>query len=726
MEYIKFIRIWAVTLLVLMSGNLYFVSKNFSISNSYEFAPSSTNEKLFNLYLPCSLLCEKVEWMNWNIVSGFNYRGNSKKGGVLLSNDPKTGYQHKYLNSIRLFSNVIKPKLINNIPTPWMPGIPGVTKLVHRLILDSLISKNELLLLLGEFPNSNKYSGLQIGKLRIYDKFMNQLSLIKICEFLQDPLEGGIFSPILIQNNGTELLFTVNSQSGNDGGILILGNIPDSAYIIEVEHNNEISSKDDGIYINVGFPDCCNRIIKSIDTVVCENIIINGNLINKSSIFSDTIRNGSCDSIINYNITIFNKSILNLGNDTIICDGELLTLKAISELTKWSDGMIGKEILVSRPGLYWAETESPCGVLRDSIIINYIRKPKLDLGHDMIYCLGVIDTIWSKDSNTIWNDGSKGPYLVIDHEGVYFGSLSNDCFIASDTINVVAFEKVNLNLGPDIILCEGEQDTVFSPYILKWNDGTENNFVIVNRTGNYWGIKYTPCGLETDTFSCNVLVKKIKPYLANDTSICLNTTLNLNVPLAPILWNKIFINTIEVTIPGIYSYVYEDKCQTISDTILIKWDSFPIILDQKLILSCEVNSIILNSGIENVEWSTGYIGRSIRVKEPGKYSYIVNNSCGLFSSEVEVSFVDGISIDLPNVFSPNGDNINDYFPPKPFPRAFYVEIFDRWGELIFKGENNYWDGEFLNKKVIPGVYVYVFSIENCKYLFKYGTITIVK
>lgn len=72
---------------------------------------------------------------------------------------------------------------------------------------------------------------------------------------------------------------------------------------------------------------------------------------------------------------------------------------------------------------------------------------------------------------------------------------------------------------------------------------------------------------------------------------------------------------------------------------------------------------------------------------------------------------------LPNVFSPNGDGINDYFKPlEPyyFVRKIHIQIFNRWGRLMFETEDPdiNWNGtNFRNGKVVSdGVYFYLCDV----------------
>ncbi|MCK5134893.1 MAG: gliding motility-associated C-terminal domain-containing protein [Bacteroidales bacterium] len=71
---------------------------------------------------------------------------------------------------------------------------------------------------------------------------------------------------------------------------------------------------------------------------------------------------------------------------------------------------------------------------------------------------------------------------------------------------------------------------------------------------------------------------------------------------------------------------------------------------------------------------------------------------------------------LPNVFSPNGDGINDIY--RPF-RTSYVErvemkIYNRWGILVFETEDPdiNWDGKISgsDQLVAPGVYYYICDV----------------
>jgi len=73
--------------------------------------------------------------------------------------------------------------------------------------------------------------------------------------------------------------------------------------------------------------------------------------------------------------------------------------------------------------------------------------------------------------------------------------------------------------------------------------------------------------------------------------------------------------------------------------------------------------------------------------------------------------------ELPNVFSPNGDNINDMFTAKNlrgFVKNVDMNIYNRWGQLVFQTHDPYinWDGRHYQtgKILSSGVYYYICDV----------------
>jgi gliding motility-associated-like protein len=93
------------------------------------------------------------------------------------------------------------------------------------------------------------------------------------------------------------------------------------------------------------------------------------------------------------------------------------------------------------------------------------------------------------------------------------------------------------------------------------------------------------------------------------------------------------------------------------------------------------------------------------------------------------SYADLAHVDVPNVFTPNGDGQNDNFTL--MTQAFLgpctdMEVMNRWGERVFvsQGNNITWDGRnFAGEACSPGTYFYVIQVKDLS--FK-GTVTLVR
>ena len=97
-----------------------------------------------------------------------------------------------------------------------------------------------------------------------------------------------------------------------------------------------------------------------------------------------------------------------------------------------------------------------------------------------------------------------------------------------------------------------------------------------------------------------------------------------------------------------------------------------------------------------------------------------------------------VPVFIPNIFSPNGDGINDelqLFASPAVNKISTFKIFDRFGETVFEAQNFLpndpsasWDGRFRGEAMNPQVFVYFAEVElidGSKRLYK-GDITLVK
>ena len=98
----------------------------------------------------------------------------------------------------------------------------------------------------------------------------------------------------------------------------------------------------------------------------------------------------------------------------------------------------------------------------------------------------------------------------------------------------------------------------------------------------------------------------------------------------------------------------------------------------------------------------------------GCYAVSAVDSVGNESARSAIVCVDNCpQYELPNAFSPNGDDQNDRFTPFPgwrFVDRIDLQVFNRWGTLVFQTQDPaiQWDGTNEEGKVLAeGTYFYV-------------------
>lgn len=147
--------------------------------------------------------------------------------------------------------------------------------------------------------------------------------------------------------------------------------------------------------------------------------------------------------------------------------------------------------------------------------------------------------------------------------------------------------------------------------------------------------------------------------------------------------------------------------------------------------SVEINlTTNLNAdAISNIDWS-GYAG----INCPGcpSVQFIASQSGTIIALVTDTAGCDAIDsmrltvivpriTFIPTVFSPNGDNKNDYFFISGrfnLINIGYLRIFDRWGNQVFDKtditpgvESEGWDGTYKDQPLQPGVYVYTARLD---------------
>ncbi len=204
-----------------------------------------------------------------------------------------------------------------------------------------------------------------------------------------------------------------------------------------------------------------------------------------------------------------------------------------------------------------------------------------------------------------------------------------------------------------------------------------------------------------------------------DTVLCGNTSLLLNTKYANCfhLWSTgERTPKVEITREGTYWVKISNGVCSVTDTFRVKEVSAAKTLLPKEINFClnEPNkqiSVKVSAGTRLL-WSTGSTSYSTAVVSEGIY-WVQSTlaPCGEYRDSTRVVLkMCECEMLIPNSFTPNEDNRNDFFFPVSECEYSYfnMSISDRWGNAIFSTyqSNGKWDGRFKGNLCPEDVYVY--------------------
>jgi gliding motility-associated-like protein len=115
-----------------------------------------------------------------------------------------------------------------------------------------------------------------------------------------------------------------------------------------------------------------------------------------------------------------------------------------------------------------------------------------------------------------------------------------------------------------------------------------------------------------------------------------------------------------------------------------------------------------SSPFATYRWQDGSANATFNATEPGTYWVEVSNGCGSTRATVVLSAPVCDDFQIPNIITPNDDGYNDTFYAVCDDGRWTLEIFDRWGRVVFSNGvyDNSWSAEGLRDDI------YYYSLRN--------------
>lgn len=368
--------------------------------------------------------------------------------------------------------------------------------------------------------------------------------------------------------------------------------------------------------------------------------------VDTTGLYWAVITEGTCIEKDTVEITVIPGVELDLGVDFEICKGDDSVLTAGPEVDSltyvWSTGETTASISINVESEYLVAVTRTNGCTnKDTIYVGVLPLPILNgIPGDTVFCFGDslvidLDTLLGEaldDFDFIWSDNDSSRIRMFDESAVLKLTIENICGIDSKDLNLIENQELELNLGPDFILCEGLDTTVVAPSgwqaYLWGNDSTFQEYQI-KEAGTYWlkVIDSVGCSVS-DTFVVSGLGYPTSDF-PSDTSICGDDILVLN----------------------------------------------------------------LDSTYDIYDWNIGDDVFRNKFSEEGFYTLTVSNFCGTASDSMTLHHWD---IEVPNIFTPNGDLKNETLRVSGLEDGQWeLEVYSRWGDRVYFHSNydNSWQAE---------------------------------
>ncbi len=176
----------------------------------------------------------------------------------------------------------------------------------------------------------------------------------------------------------------------------------------------------------------------------------------------------------------------------------------------------------------------------------------------------------------------------------------------------------------------------------------------------------------------------------------------------------LWINNVQQSMEGSYSFTVTDTINCVEQkTVQVMVDPAPLVSFASKDTLFMNPGDLLEAGTDAIAylWSTGDTTAAIKLDSMGSYWLSATGINGCKSFDTVQVLWGGMPFFVPNAFTPNGDGLNDVFkviPRYDYVRNFVLQVYNRWGGLIFEGEgsNSGWDGTFKGQPVARGTYIY--------------------
>ncbi|GAB5539703.1 MAG: hypothetical protein Salg2KO_18060 [Salibacteraceae bacterium] len=345
----------------------------------------------------------------------------------------------------------------------------------------------------------------------------------------------------------------------------------------------------------------------------------------------------------------YNQFQVGLGDDTTLCEGDSMTLDAsiVGATYLWENGTTSATRTVTDSGEYSVTVTVGSCEVSDTIIIDVVPIPDIDLGADTIICgydSNLLDAYWPNSTYT-WSN------LAVDSAiwagpGTYWVEVDASGCVDKDTIVIDSVSLSEVDLGPDTTLCGVSSYTMNvaqSGASYLWQNGSTSSTLIANTAGVYSvTVSNQACSYDDD-ITINFESFPIVNLLDSQT-ICPydNAVLDATTANAQYLWNTGSTNAVlNTSQEGLYIVAVDvNSCVTYDTAYVDTIEIPPSFLGPDLLL-CPGQSYAFDASTTGAAylWHNGQTGATFSGSLAGQYWVQVSKENCVVSDSITIQFV---------------------------------------------------------------------------------------
>ncbi|HLF64957.1 MAG TPA: hypothetical protein VI603_14430, partial [Saprospiraceae bacterium] len=212
----------------------------------------------------------------------------------------------------------------------------------------------------------------------------------------------------------------------------------------------------------------------------------------------------------------------------------------------WSDGTTNPTLTVTESGTYYVTLSNECAFSYGEIEVTIIPDaPPVLLPNDTSLCNGEsLEIVMDPDAGTYeWNDDNTSNEYTISEEGAYIVTLTDNCDMTSDTIQVSFLDAPEpFSLGADTLICDGDAFTIsFDPSLgdFEWQDGSSGSSFAIDDDGLYALTITNMCGDASDEIQVDFVQPIVFSIGPDQMTLCDGDEIEiiLDPALGTFLWN---------------------------------------------------------------------------------------------------------------------------------------------------------------------------------------------